>query len=137
MAEIGIRYAGDLATCAVMGETGAEIWTDAPKEAHGLGRYFSPTDLLALSLASCALTMMGLAARRLKVDISGTRAVATKEMVAAPKRRIGKIGIEFFCPHLFPEDVVKALVDAVESCPIHHSLHPDVQQEFVYHWGVL
>lgn len=136
MAEIAIWYEGDLSTRAVHPESGTTLLTDAPKDNRGLGRVFSPTDLLAVSLGSCALTLMGIAARRLSIDIKGMRVVVDKEMSSAPPRRISRLRLEFFCPHVFPEEIVKALIEAAEHCPVHHSLHPDTLQEFVFHWGI-
>lgn len=135
MTEIDIWYEGDLATRAVHSDNQAEIRTDAPKDNQGLGRVFSPTDLFAASLGSCMLTLMGIGAKKLQVDIRGTRAKVTKEMAAAPLRRIGKLRVEFFCPHSLSQDVIDKLIRLAETCPVHQSLHPDVICEFIYHWG--
>ncbi len=135
MAEIDIFYEGDLATRVVHLENGAEIATDAPKDNQGLGRFFSPTDLLAVSLGSCALTLMGIAARRLQIDLKGLRARVTKEMQTAPVRRIGRVTIELYCPQRFGEEVTRKLSHAAENCPVTLSLHSDVVQTFIYHWG--
>ena len=98
MTEIDIWYEGDLSTRCVHSDNKAEVLTDAPKDNQGLGRVFSPTDLFAASLGSCMLTLMGIAAKRLNIDIKGMRANVTKEMASAPARRIGKLKVEFFCP---------------------------------------
>ena len=135
MTEIAIWYEGDLSTRCVHSDNGAEVLTDAPKDNQGLGRVFSPTDLFAASLGSCMLTLMGIAAKRLNVDLKGMHAKVTKEMVVAPVRRIGKLRVEFSCPHAFSEDVIGKLVRAAETCPVHHSLHPDIVLEFSYQWG--
>ncbi len=135
MAEIDVWYEGELATRCVHSDNGAEIPTDAPKDNQGLGRVFSPTDLLAASLGSCMLTLMGMAARRLQIDIRGMRAKVTKEMATAPLRRIGKLKVEFSCPHAFPEEIVAKLIHAAETCPVHKSLHPDIVLEYTYRWG--
>jgi putative redox protein len=135
MSVIEITYEGELSTRCVHGENHAEICTDAPKDNQGLGRVFSPTDLFAASLGSCMLTLMGIAARRLGVDIRGMRAEVVKEMAAAPSRRIGRLKIAFFCPRAFPEEVVAQLILAAENCPVHKSLHPDILLEFTWQWG--
>ncbi len=135
MTQIDIVYEGDLSTRCVHSDNHAEIQTDAPKDNGGLGRVFSPTDLFAASLGSCMLTIMGIAANMLKVDIRGLQAKVTKEMAASPARRIGKLRIEFSCPHSLAEDVTKKLIQAAERCPVHHSLHPDIVLEFTYSWG--
>lgn len=137
MSEVEIWYEGQLSTRSIDSATKAEIITDAPKDNQGLGRTFSPTDLVGVALGSCSLTLMGIAANRLKVDIGRTRAVVTKKMSAVPPRRISVLRVEIYCPMEFPEDVTKALVDAVESCPVHQSLHPEIKQEFHFHWSAV
>jgi putative redox protein len=136
MTEIVISYEGDLSTRCVHSDNKAEVLTDAPKEIQGLGRVFSPTDLFAASLGSCMLTLMGIAAKRLNVDIKGSVAKVTKEMAVAPVRRIGKLRVEFSCPHSFSEDIIAKLIKMAETCPVHHSLHPDIVLEFTYQWGL-
>lgn len=135
MSEVTIWYEGNLSTRAVDSATQSELITDAPKDNHGLGRTFSPTDLLAVALGSCALTLMGIAANKLKIDLGKSRVVVTKKMATTPPRRIAVLHAEFFCPEDFPDDIKETLVKAVETCPVHLSLHPEVAQEFVYHWG--
>ena len=81
------------------------------------------------------LTLMGIAAKRLDVDIKGMRAHVSKEMAAVPVRRIGKIKIAFSCPHKPLDETIVKLVHAAETCPVKASLHPDIQLEFTYRWG--
>lgn len=135
MGEIVVYYEGNLSTRALDGESRAEILTDAPKSSQGLGRVFSPTDLVAVALASCCLTLMGIAANRLKVDIGKSRVIVTKQMQNHPTRRISLLHLEIFCPYTFSEEVISALIQAIETCPVKQSLHPEISQEFVYHWG--
>ncbi|MES2122346.1 MAG: OsmC family protein [Chlamydiota bacterium] len=135
MSEIVVWYEGNLSTRAVHGDNQAEIVTDAPKESQGLGRVFSPTDLVAVALASCVLTLMGIAANRFNIAIGKTRVVATKKMQAAPQRRISVLHLEIFCPHVFDDAITQALIQAIETCPVSKSLHPEISQEFIYHWG--
>ncbi len=135
--EYEIDYLGGLSTRCVHKDNKAEILTDAPKDNQGRGLLFSPTDLVAVALGSCVLTLMGIAADRLRVDISGAKVLVTKEMATAPSRRIGKIKIVFSFPQTFSLDVQQKLEKAATGCPVHHSLHPDVVQEFIFEWGVL
>ena len=135
MVEIDIWYEGNLSTRCVHRESGQENHTDAPKDNQGRGGMFSPTDLIGAALGSCILTMMGILADRMKINITGTKVTVTKEMQHAPLRRISKLKIELTCPHHFDPEITKRLEKAAESCPIHHSLHPEIIQEFFYHWG--
>ena len=88
-------YEGNLRCRLTHGPSGSEILTDAPVDNMGKGEAFSPTDLLAAALGSCMLTVMGIAAGRNNVDLTGTTVQVEKEMVATPVRRIGKITVVF------------------------------------------
>ncbi|MBS0605753.1 MAG: OsmC family protein [Verrucomicrobia bacterium] len=135
MAEIEIWYEGDLSTRCVHKENGSEITTDAPKDNQGLGRVFSPTDLLAAALGSCVLTLMGIIARKRNIDIKGTKLTVVKEMQSAPFRRIGRLSVQVYCPYTFSPEITDQLIKAAQTCPVKHSLHPDIQQELIFHWG--
>jgi len=135
MVEIDIFYEGNLSTRCVHKESGQQIITDAPKDNQGRGEMFSPTDLVAAALGSCILTIMGILASRLKIDLVGTKITITKEMQQAPARRIGILKVVLTCPHRFDPETTKRLETAAEKCPVHHSLHPDIVQEFIYNWG--
>jgi len=128
-------YLGDLSVRCVDKENGSELVTDAPKESQGKGENFSPTDLLALSLGMCVLTLMGIAAKKLGVDLSDTRAELKKEMTSKPVRKVSYLGIAVHCPRDFPEDVKKQIEHAAIHCPVHNSLDPEITQEFHFHWG--
>ena len=81
-----IKYKGDLRTTAIHLDSGSEISTDAPKDNHGLGEKFSPTDMVCTALASCILTIMAIAVERDNIDIKGTTAVVKKTMGKNPRR---------------------------------------------------
>ncbi len=136
MAQIDIYYEGNLSTRAVFPDTGEEIFTDAPKDNQGEGKRFSPTDLVGVALGSCVLTLMGIMAKKLGVDISGTKASVSKEMAAAPVRRIASIAVVVTSPHRFSDEITEKLEKAGHFCPVHHSLHPDIAQSFTFKWGV-
>lgn len=134
MTEINIEYQGDLRTHCIHQESGAEILTDAPKDHQGLGRAFSPTDLVAAAVGSCTLTIMGIAARRLNVDMTGATAQVKKEMQTSP-RRIGKITVAIAVPQQFDESTTQKLLEAAHQCPVLHSLSPEVQVDISFKWG--
>ncbi len=86
MATIEATYLGGLRTEATHLQSGTKIITDAPVDNNGKGETFSPTDLLAASLGSCMLTIMGIAANTHGIDIDGTKTSITKIMAASPRR---------------------------------------------------
>jgi len=134
MVKMSIIYEGQL-HCALTHEpSGSMIQTDAPKDNMGRGEAFSPTDLVAAALGSCMLTVMGIAAARHQIDLKGTRVAVSKEMITAPVRRIGSISVTLHMPSGIPQEKRSMLEAAAHSCPVHKSLHPDVQTpiEFIY-----
>ena len=94
MATIQTLYLGDLRTEITHVQSGNRVITDAPTDNNGKGEYISPTDMVAAALGSCMLTLMGIAARRLEIDLKGTRVEIQKVMAAEP-RRIAEIRARF------------------------------------------
>ena len=135
MKKYQLFYLGDLSVRCVDEDSGSEIMTDAPKESFGKGENFSPTDLLAASLGMCVLTLMGVAAKKLGVDISGSRAELKKEMTSKAVRKISHIVIDVFCPRTFSDEIKMKLENAAIYCPVHNSLDPQIVQDFHFHWG--
>jgi len=133
MMELNIVYEGDLRTKAIHPDSGAILYTDAPKDNQGKGEAFSPTDLLGVSLGSCALTLMGIASKKWNVDLTGSRVVLEKTMLKNP-RRIGKIVLHFYLSTAVSDEIKTALEKAALECPVHHSLDPAMIQEFHFHW---
>lgn len=135
MVTIQVEYQGDLHCKAAHGPSRAEINTDAPTDNQGRGESFSPTDLVATALGSCMLTVMGIQARTLKVDIAGATATVEKEMSGTAPRRIQSLTVKIHIPHaLSAEDQLK-LERAAHTCPVHKSLHPDIQIPIEFVWG--
>jgi putative redox protein len=135
MVAIQIEYQGELHCKAVHGPSGTELNTDAPKDNQGRGESFSPTDLVATALGTCMLTIMGIMARTLTIDIAGTTATVEKEMTDAAPRMIKRLTVKINVPQsLSPEDQQK-LERAAHTCPVHKSLHPDVQTPIEFTWG--
>lgn len=136
MTQINITYQGNLRTECVHSGNGQKLVTDAPKDNHGQGEYFSPTDLAATAVGSCMITIMGIQAQKLNLDLSGTKASVIKEMTTTTPRRIKKLTVKITCPQDFDLDTRARLERAALECPVHHSLHPDVEQECTFEWGV-
>ena len=134
MVESEIVYEGQLRCSAQHGPSGAVVETDAPVDNHGRGEAFPPTDLCATSLGVCMLTILGIAAGKAGVDISGTRGRVAKGMSADLPRRIANISVDLEIP-LPPDHPSRAdLEQAAMSCPVHHSLHPDIEKVINWHW---
>jgi uncharacterized OsmC-like protein len=131
-----IIYLGDLRTKATHLQSIETIITDAPVDNYGKGEAFSPTDLAATSLGSCAMTIMGIMAKREGVDLSGSEIDITKIMSDEAPRRIAKVIVDFTMktPKTLPEDVQGKYVRAAHSCPVSLSLHPDIEQVFNFKW---
>lgn len=128
-----VTYLGDLRTSSVHLQSGNTIITDAPLDNNGKGEAFSPTDTVANSLASCMFTVMGIKARDLGVDFSGSKAQVTKVMTAEP-RRISEIHVVFQM-NLSPDDKTKTILERTAmTCPVYYSLHPDIKREIVFNW---
>jgi putative redox protein len=135
MVAIQLEYQGDLHCKAVHGPSQTELSTDAPTDNQGRGESFSPTDLLATALGSCMLTVMGIMARTLSLDIAGATATVEKEMTTSPPRRVASLTVKIHVPHaLSPENRLK-LERAAHTCPVHKSLHPDIQTPIEFTWG--
>ena len=135
MIMIQAEYQGELRCKAVHGPSGAELNTDAPVDNQGRGESFSPTDLVATALGSCMLTVMGILARTLQVDISGATATVEKEMSSAPPRRIQRLNVRIHVPQTLSSDIQDKLIRAAHTCPVHKSLHPDIEVPIDFSWG--
>ena len=137
--EIDIAYLGELRCEATHKPSGSKIHTDAPVDNHGKGESFSPTDLVATALGACMLTIMGIVAQRNNWDLSGTTVHVTKEMAAKPARRIGKLGVTITLPAgisaTFSQEDRQKIENAAHTCPVHHSLHPDVEKDIKFVFG--
>lgn len=135
MVSIDITYNGDLRCTATHGPSGTMITTDAPKDNHGKGESFSPTDLVATALGTCMLTLMGIAARKLNIDISGSALHVEKSMRTSPIRQIGALTIQIHVPAELTAEQQDVLKNAALTCPVHKSLHPDVDMPIEFVWG--
>jgi putative redox protein len=135
MVNIQIEYQGDLHCKSVHGPSGTELNTDAPKDNQGRGESFSPTDLVATALGTCILTTMAIAARTLNLNVDGATASVDKEMTSAPPRRIARLTVRIHVPHPLGSTDREKLERAAHACPVHRSLHPDVEIPIEFTWG--
>ncbi|MDT0688418.1 OsmC family protein [Salegentibacter sp. F188] len=128
-----VIYKGGLRTEAEHLKSGSVIITDAPVDNHGKGQAFSPTDTVATALASCMLTVMGIKAEEMQVDLTGTNASVTKTMAAEP-RRISKIDVVVEFQSNFSDKEKKILENTARTCPVLNSLHPDMEKNISFRY---
>ena len=134
MVKIDIRYEGGLRCAATHGPSGQTLQTDAPVDNHGRGETFSPTDLVATALGACMATIMGIAAERHQLDLSGMQIEVTKVMSADLPRRIAKLATTIKVP-LPPEHPQRALLEnAALTCPVHKSLSAEMEKPVDFEW---
>ncbi len=135
MVSIQMEYQGNLHCKAVHGPSGSELNTDAPKDNQGRGESFSPTDLVATALGTCILTTMGIMARTLQLDIASSTATVEKEMTSSGPRRIARLTTRIHVPQQLSGDNKMKLERAAHTCPVHRSLHADVDKVIEITWG--
>ena len=135
MVRINLTYQGDLRCGATHQPSGTQLVTDAPVDNHGKGESFSPSDLVATALGACMLTIMGIVSKRHNLNLEGTTVTVDKEMVTEPIRRIGRLTVKIHVPRALSEDDRKRLENAAHTCPVHKSLHPDIQTPIEFTYG--
>ncbi|WP_435137950.1 OsmC family protein [Formosa sp. A9] len=128
-----VLYLGNLRTENTHIKSGNTFITDAPVDNNGKGEAFSPTDTVATGLANCMMTVMGIKARDLNVDLTGTTAEVTKTMATEP-RRISKIEVTFNISVETTDKERKILEHTARTCPVHFSLHPDIERVVTFNW---
>lgn len=124
-----VKYTGELRTICTHLKSGSNFETDAPTDNNGKGERFSPTDLLATSLATCMITVMGIKARTMDLDLDGIQIEVLKKMATEP-RRVAGIDLKFYIPESLKEMDEKAkiiLKNIGENCPVAKSIHPDIE----------
>lgn len=130
-----VIYNGDLRTTCTHLKSGSSFETDAPVDNNGKGERFSPTDLLATSLAACMITVMGIKARSMETDLNDVKMEVLKIMKSEP-RRVGGIEIVFQIPDalLAIDNKTKTILkNTGETCPVFKSIHPDIEVKI--DWG--
>ena len=128
MATVTAKYLGDLRVECTHVASGTKLVSDAPVDNNGKGEAFSPTDLCVTALASCAMTIIGIYGKMHDVDVVGTEIEVAKT--------IGKLEVVFTMPDREYTDKQKTMIErAAHTCPVHLSLHPDVEQVFTFKWA--
>ena len=131
-----VKYLGGLRTNITHLRSGSSTITDAPVDNNGKGEAFSPTDLVATALASCMITVMGIKARDMGLDMDGTTATVNKTMASGP-RRISRVEVVLTFPPAakhFGEADKKLLEKTALACPVAQSLSGDLEQVVEFIW---
>jgi putative redox protein len=131
-----VVYNGALRTTCTHVKSGDHFETDAPTDNNGKGERFSPTDLMATSLATCMVTVMGIKARTMGFDLDDVKIEVLKIMKADP-RRVGGIELTFHIPDSLKdldEKTIAIMRHTGDTCPVMKSIHPDI--EVKVDWGV-
>lgn len=130
-----VVYEGNLRTVATHLASGTQIQTDAPVDNQGKGERFSPSDLVATALGSCMMTIMGIKARDMEVDLKGMK-IAVEKIMKADPRRIGGINITFTFPEQVQvDDKQKTILERVaHTCPVIYSINPEIEVKVVFNW---
>lgn len=124
-----VEYEGELRTVCTHLRSGNNFETDAPVDNNGKGERFSPTDLMATSLATCMITVMSIKARSMGFDLNGVKIEVEKIMKADP-RRVGGINLFFHIPENLKnvdEKTKQILKHTGNTCPVWLSIHPDIE----------
>jgi len=134
MVNISVVYSGNK-KCDLRHPEGATIRTDAPKDIGGDASGFSPTDMVAGGLAACILTTMAMYAERHGVDLAGATATVEKHMTTPPSpRRIARLPVVVTMPRSVPVEMRERLERVGHTCPVHASLHPEVDAPIEYRY---
>lgn len=134
MPTIKSSYKGNLRTTATHLQSGQKITTDAPVDNNGKGEAFSPTDLVSAALGSCMVTIMGIVGEREGVGLEGLTWEITKIMQANP-RKIQEIIVEMHWENpLKDQKILQKLKNAVRTCPVALSLHPEIKQTVIFNF---
>ncbi len=121
------KLIGTHSTEITHGPSGKTLLTMAPLDNGGDGSSFSPTDLCAVSLASCAVTTMSMYAAKNSFEVQSIEFKVEKEMSATAPRRISVIKVEYYITTSCSDENFKRIVAAGKSCPVSHSLSPEVK----------
>jgi uncharacterized OsmC-like protein len=133
MSNMQVKYLGSLRCEATHSDSGNQIITDAPKDNHGKGEAFSPTDLLCTSYASCIITIMGITAKNKNILLGDIQADIEKVMASNP-RRVAQIKVKLIVWGSYSESEKATLERAARECPVAMSLHPETEQRITFEY---
>lgn len=125
-----VVYLGDLRTECTHIQSGTKIITDAPLDNQGKGEAFSPTDLLATSLASCMMTIIGIYCKNHGINFDSCTAEIEKIMGVNP-RKVEKIIVHMdFTGNNWGSSTLEKVIIAGKTCPVAKTIEDSVLIEF-------
>ncbi len=134
MAVFEVHYQGNLRTECFLPDTEVKLETQAPQPEGQKKESFDPSDLFAISLASCILTVFAKEMERLDIEANGSK-VSIHKIMSKDPRRIKKLHVTLICPHTIESSYVARIEKAVTECPVRKAIHPDIEQILEFQWG--
>jgi uncharacterized OsmC-like protein len=131
MVKIDVKYEGGFRCIATHVPSGRELITDAPVDNHGKGESFSPTDLLATSMITCIMTIIGIRAEKRRIDVSGMFGSVEKTMHQNP-RRVGCLDVKIKLPDNIKEEDKQWLIQEGCECPVCHSVNKTMEVKITF-----
>ena len=132
MVRIEAKYENGLRCIATHVPSGKQIITDAPIDNHGKGESFSPTDLLATSMLTCIMTIIGIRAEKKKIDVNGMSGSVEKTMTTNP-RRVGRLEIRIKLPNNLDLKELNWLKKEGCNCPVCFSINKTMDVDIIFH----
>ena len=103
-----------------------EFFSDMSEKDGGKDRAPAPAEYLVSSLASCIGMTIELYCSSHGYD-SGDIELSTTYVLNDKPKRIKNITIDIDMPDTFPANRRQAVLNAVKTCVIYNSLHPDIE----------
>ena len=122
MADISVKYLGDLRCTASHASSGTELKTDA----KGDKAFISPVGVLESALGTCTASMIGLFASRHNINVDGMNIDVTVKMEEATHKITTFVMDIKFATKLSDEEI-KMLAPVAKSCPVAKALDPSIQ----------
>jgi len=128
-------YQGELRTLATHMYSGTQLFTDAPLDNQGKAASFSPTDLVAVALATCIITTIGILMKEENLKLEGSK-LAVRKIMASNPRRISEIQVDIeIVDNQITYQQKERLERIAHECPVARSLHPDIKQQLLFSYA--
>ena len=131
MVRIDVKYEGKLRCTATHVTSGKKLITDAHLDNHGKGESFSPTDLLATSMLTCIMTIIGIRAKKREINVDGMLGSIEKTMTTNP-RRIGKLEVRINLPKNLSLENREWLIKEGCDCPVCFSINQAMDVNIIF-----